>query len=129
MSSPFRELFVEVPQAILEAIANEALAKQAESMLRPRPRHPISEPIARLISQRYVHLVMNRYGWTTADVMRMEFDRIMRLVVTQRCGHRTSYEIDERMVLACCAPMDEVDMLDRVFDTQPRGCYCVSVPR
>lgn len=117
---PFRELFVEVPQALLEAAVIEAQQRQRPASA-TAVRHQ-SEPVGlvRILPE----VFKRRYGWRGAVVVsRSARDALILVRGVSSCGHFQCVDIDERVVFAG-ASAATVDTIDTYVQTQ-RGCYCM----
>lgn len=124
--APFRDLFVELPRAVfesLQAIGGGAIARareQTHAAVAPPPRRRAS-----LFEERHIRLVLARYGWRSAGLIRRETVSELQISALLDCGHRQSYRVDEIAILRACNPVDELELLDRVVDRTERICQCV----
>lgn len=113
---PWRELFVELPMAILEAAV---LQRQ------PQPQdQPAALPVTpvRPTMDDCVRLLTTRYGFRKIKTWRSERGALMVISAEYKCGHRTRYEISDQ---AFCAAHDLVAAVDLSVDTTSYGCFCV----
>lgn len=122
MSGPFRKLFVEVAQGILEAAAIEAEQRQ---------RTVINAVIARSFVAEFCDatndvlgsVLCDRYGWRSVVAFRDEGALVTVIVATLKCGHprRTrfydSWLARENGALAAFRIFDGID--------HTRSCFCV----
>jgi hypothetical protein len=125
--SVFRELFVEVPQALLEAAVREAQERAArEHVLREmgsRPPSRTSKLITALDEPRLMRILCERYGWHTVKLIRESYTDEVLWRVRLACGHAYALKMDER-VIEDASPGSLVAVLDKTWDrVQP--CYCV----
>ncbi len=91
--SPFRELFVEVPIALLEAAVLQAQQRVSERSIVERLR-----PSSAGILRRLLPAVAERgYGWTRASAYRLVHVDMIELSGVAACGHAQHVNIDERI--------------------------------
>ena len=127
---PFRELFVEVPLAILEAAVREKLEPPS------KPETPAAKPETPAAKLGLVHpdvwiVLFSDYppearDWTLdfweRDVAR---ERIV-VKVRLRCGHGAYFAVDERKLASCAlSKRDLAAYILSVADKEPkRRCTC-----
>lgn len=121
--SVYRDLFVEVPQQLLEAAVREYEARAAYAGLikqtyRPRPASP-------LLNHHVQRAMTERYGWQRCLVVRREDIDALELTALRPCRHLITAVIDE-MELLCvsCDRPGLIGLIDRVVQ-DARRCYCV----
>jgi hypothetical protein len=123
-AAPFRDLFIELPATLfdmLRGIGERAVLNAS------RPAPPASMvPSTLSILERYIVHVMRRYGWIDVRCIQFSSAAAVEIIATGRCGHRTSYRIDEeRLFSASFTIRLNTTMLDEVIQNAPRRCYCV----
>ncbi len=126
--SVFRELFVEVPQALLEAAVHEAERREAER--REAERRACGSRVL-TFDQMLPALteIGERFGWRPSSFLRLADDRVTVLRVRlSTCGHVARfYFYDEHVEDTHRAGL--VDYLYSIVEQPPqRGCYCVERP-
>jgi hypothetical protein len=130
MSSPFRELFVELPRAVfesLQAIGEGAVAKAKGSggSLDHSSMAHMYKTLYGIDADMFESVkrhICKRYGWHRFEMRRLETCAKTCIVAEFPCGHRRLIEIDDQTFLA--APTSFVDALDRDAE-RGRRCYCV----
>lgn len=119
-SAPFRDLFVELPRAVFDALHawGEAAIVKAQA---PVPVAPfrIGPPTA----LSYPTILSARYGWRQCDSWRVEYECRTTIEAVLNCGHRQRYYVTDH--LAANGPHDQIAIIDRVVDNTPRDCCCV----
>jgi hypothetical protein len=123
MSSPFRELFVEVPQALLEAAVIEAQQRQAAASMTYMLKRAYSPAPGTVLD--YLHVIMRRYGWVTAEAVKCQGARTTEIDATLECGHRMVYVINDESLWRADSRWNEIEVLDAAVDRTPRCCFCV----
>lgn len=119
-SAPFRDLFVELPRAVFDALqawGEAVIVKAQQPAPAPRPRTPTALDRTTLLAW--------RYGWREAESWRNPWDCTTEIVALLQCGHRQRYTIEDRAFLAEPGPAWQLHVIDRVVDNTPRDCYCV----
>lgn len=119
--SIYRELFVEVPVALLEAAVIEAQTREAQirhaSVSRAAQLHIDFEHAAREIC--------NARGIKMISTYRLADDRITVIRVRLPCRHVGHFELDETMLLRAASPREVVDYILDTMDREPhRRCFC-----
>lgn len=117
--SIFRELFVEVPIALLEARVRRASVKLP----------PATPVFAAHVD--YTHAVklvaenMLPTGWTMIETIRDQMTDVTHLAVRMDCGHRGVFTFEEMVLLL--KPTEEiVDYIAERFERGPaRKCKCI----
>jgi hypothetical protein len=128
MSTPFRELFVELPRSVFEVLqgVGEVAATRALTI---QVTPPAPTPwFAALQSITVSEALCATYGWARYDVRRLADRRETWLTVEHRCGHRGLVEIEEKRLIA--AP-DAIEEVLRILDencARGRRCFCVQPP-
>ena len=122
--SVFRELFVEVPIAILEAAIKEQLEPCEKTQEPPSTRLSIVHPDVWIIVFREAQ---DRFGWTLIGWERALDSEHIHVRVRLRCGHIGRFVVDEWRLASCAFSKTElVGYLLDVLETPPwRKCYCV----
>lgn len=126
MTSPFRELFVELPRALFDALQaiGEGAIKQAE--VKRDAERRLAEPAAKpSLIDAYVKWTMGRFGWRRAETRRIAHETTTYILAELDCGHGQKYDVDESRMMRCRGAAEEVDLLDRIVADTPRRCYCV----
>lgn len=125
MSGPFRELFVELPQALLEAAI-----KQAQLKAEPAPRQEsLTTQLGRLIDERWLgDYLCGRYAWRKVATWREPMDAMLRFRVVMQCGHKVKFGLFESIIEAT-HPTAILDEIDAEWERARfrRRCYCVQV--
>lgn len=119
---PFRELFVEVPLAILEAAVREAEARRPDA----------SPSVARMfITHPDVWIVLfkevqHNHSWKLIGWEHEGFGRGITVRVRLKCGHNGWFSIDEMTLHARAgSTRDLADYLLKESDKEPqRRCTC-----
>lgn len=118
-SPPFRELFVELPSAVLEVlrdVCEQAVAHQPTA----KPSSP-----SRLSSiQSASRVLADRWAVASVDIRPSPMDTDLEFRLTPWCSHTYWFQIDERELLIASAA-DVLDMLDHEVDRAARRCFCV----
>lgn len=127
-AAPFRELFVELPRAIFEAL--QGMAEVAVHRAEDAQRAPLSRGQSATETLKvFVAAVRDRYGWQRTVVERAPYDAAWLITVKLACGHLHRISIDEHWWHSLSkydlAPAF-VDRLDREADH--RSCTCVARP-
>lgn len=119
--SVFRELFVEVPIALLEAAVHKAQA----------PKEPTPAACLELTSLDSMCFMAQHYqgyarpSWTLAEVSRRADRRQTFVTVRLECKHTGWFTIDESELFSVSGA-SFVDYVLGVLDGMPkRRCYCV----
>jgi hypothetical protein len=112
--SIFRDLFVEVPQALLEAAIHEAQARNAPEQTRRSAFLDMQDASA---------LLAKRYGWRNCEMMRYASSRNTELGVRLWCGRQFLIRFSDTF-LEDAKPGQFIDALDRMIERSPRSCYC-----
>lgn len=126
IAAPFRELFIELPRAVFDALQaiGEGAIKQAE--VQRDVERELSAPARRPSTiDAYVQFVAHRFGWRRAETRRIEHEATTYILAELDCGHGQKYAVDELSVARCRGPAEEIDLLDRIVEDTPRRCYCV----
>lgn len=113
MSGPFRELFVELLQALLEAAIRQAQAKKSYE--------PKLSRLSMSDVQSVASVLCRRYEWKNVETFRYAARRETGFGGRMRCGHNFLYRMDDADLLE--APT-MLDALDETVKEQPRFCYC-----
>lgn len=118
-ADPFRDLFVELPRAVFDAMHawGEAVIVKAQT---PTPVVPVVR-IPTVLDR--TTLLSWRYGWRRAETQRVESDRATEISALLECGHWQRYVVTDKIV--AFGPPEQIDIVDRVVDSTPRDCYCV----
>lgn len=127
-ATPFRDLFVELPAAVfeaLQAIGEAAVVKAGAPAVARLPRPDRRDS---LFTERWIRRVHERYGWHWAELRRHESTEEMQILAALDCGHLQVYIADRRAVALVRGPVDEIELLDRIVDRTERGCQCVRRP-
>jgi hypothetical protein len=114
VSGVFRELFVEVPLALLEASVRQAQVKQ-------EPERPKRTSLSLHEIQNICAVLCRRYGWKNVESFRYAMRRTTGFGGRMLCGHNFLYELDDCEVMAATVMLD---VLDAEVQAQPRFCYC-----
>ena len=129
----FRDLFIELPRAVfdaLQAIGEGAVAKAggvADMSSMAYAMKTAYRP-TRVRATDCVDALMRRYGWVKAETRMMASLAETYIIAELECGHRMLYELDDRELLLCASPAEEIKIIDRVIDRKPRRCSCVMRP-
>lgn len=117
-SSPFRDLFVELPRAVFDALHawGEAVIVKAQQ---PEPRRPS------LFAGKCINVVLARYNWRRAETRRIEHECTTYVLAELDCGHGMMYPISDQTIALADNPYDEIKILDDAIDRTPKRCYCV----
>jgi hypothetical protein len=128
VSGVFRELFVEVPTALLEAAVKQAQAKQA-----PPPPKLVSESLtsqlSRLITENWLgEYLCGRFAWRSVSTWREPADSLLMFGVVMSCGHKNQFSLGETHI----EDTHPTRILDLITDKWERAqfrrrCYCVQV--
>ena len=123
MSGPFRELFVEIPIALMEAAVAEAQQRiPAPPAMRRRSLRLDTPSMMRVFEQ--------RYGWTNLQVWRSEMDAQWLIRAWTGCQHSVLYRVSEQAVVACeTSPSLLLDLIDGAVDAESRRCSCTTLPQ
>lgn len=125
MSAPFRELFVELPPAVFEALRDIKEGVAAA----PEPSHALSEAPRRppwWESRTLLMAMSERYGWRGANACHRPHDGALDLEALLMCGHTSVVRIDGHTVLLAQRRPDElIDALDRIVADVEQRCSCV----
>lgn len=123
--SPFRELFVEVPLALLEAAVLEAQQRRVVKPFvqeRPQPNHA-----ARLI--RSLPTIAERlYGWTRVESLRSAYDDAIDIHGIAACGHEHIATVSAHVALACGDAGLVGEAVCSAIESAHRICSCVPRP-
>lgn len=115
MSAPFRELFVELGKA-----AMDALHAMAEPRVQTSSRH--NDPWLETRLDRFaINLVMRRLGWLEVETHHRR-DLQTEILAVLACGHRALYLVDDLVMRSAQNPV--YALMDAV-EKQPRRCFCV----
>ncbi len=129
MSAPFRDLFVELPRAIFEAL--QGIGEQAVRNARPpTPHHRPSAAFSLMEATNGKWLadwLCERFGWKRIEMWRSARDRDLMLMVRLECGHNTEFPISESS-LELAHPTNIVDLIADCWEQAGRGCRCVVRP-
>lgn len=129
MSGPFRELFVEVPQALLEAAVAEAKQRQNSlAYLFKQAYAPRPSLLQRVSSPWFMRQLSQHYGWTAAECRRDPTEQRLVIDIDLGCQHGARMAICERDIESRGRASDLVDLFDRLAD-EVRRCYCVERDR
>lgn len=128
MSAPFRELFVELPVAVFDALHafGEAL------LAREQAQHPVTVQRQRSSFDwlnRMERVLAVHYGWfEVIRTERSQLDHYTTLVVRLGCMHAQRYRLDELSMLRAGTPASQVDLVCSIIENTERSCYCVQLP-
>lgn len=127
MSAPFRDLFIELPRAVIETlqgIGEEAVRKEHHRQYAPQIEAPTMR--AALRSPTVLRCLCERYGWESMEVSRSAECQTTRLWPWWPCGHRQLFELPDALLMAMGRAGIEglLDDLDRQSEAG-RRCYCV----
>jgi len=125
--APFRDLFVELPAAVFEAMRDLGEAFEAAVVAQAAAVAQVAQPTVRP-ERRHIQLVSARYGWRAVELVRHEARLELQIVAELECGHRQCYTIDELAIVRAHNPVAEIELLDHVVDRTERGCQCVLRP-
>lgn len=126
-SDPFRDLFVELPRAVFEAlqgIGEAAVTRATERMRRPIGRRWTAGDVLR--EQLVGNHLRSRYGWQSFEAKRLPDRCETRIYVWLGCHHRHVIDLPDQLLEHTGRPAFEamLDALDREAE-QARRCYCV----
>lgn len=127
--SIFRELFVEVSSALLEAAVAEALQ-------RPQPVIPARESLlTRLSSDWFMRRLSQRYRWVEARALRaVDLDQLV-IHAQLPCGGYSEYTghvlrvVVDEFRIQCAMGEKLIGLFDAAVESAERGCYCVERKR
>lgn len=119
--SVFRELFVEVPLALLEAKVRQQMPQTDLGVASRASRLSIDfEHGIRLIAQSL------NVAWRFVETYRRPIDEITVLAVRLACGHMAVFHIDEHILVTAHGVSDVVDYVANKLGGEPmRKCTCV----
>lgn len=127
MSAPFRELFVELPAALFDAlkgIGEAAVQKAQQSVTEHRPHLPTMRD-AMASSAAVARALCDRFGWRHYELSRSPMHCETDLFVRRLCGHRDQFALDDR--LFHLGPDEVIDALEDL--NTKRRCFCVPRPQ
>jgi hypothetical protein len=121
-NAPFRELFVELPRAVLDALKGigEAAVKAAQ------PQSTIASSTYKIL-EAYRHdpiadAVCVRYGWRNYEVSRSAMHRTTEFGVRWPCKHSARIDIPDWIIEDGSGGI--LDALDRA-ESLGRPCFCM----
>lgn len=123
----FRDLFVELPLAVFEALqgigeaaVHEAQRKQTERQVR---LSALCSPYGELL-QYAVRTIGYGLGWCETAVYRSDMTTALTVRVRLGCGHVHRFEIDELRL--AFAPNKSACVIDAVYEhADERSCCCI----
>jgi hypothetical protein len=128
MSAPFRELFVQVPDVLLEILRAAVTAN-----LSPVPRLGRPSAASRIIEAMLgpvATALCDRYGFEQLEVQRSARNRVLEIVGVRPCRYR-EHEVEVMITdEAIEDARDPASMVLVVLDrASRRPCFCVAPPR
>jgi hypothetical protein len=124
--SPFRDLFVELPRALFDAL--QGIGEQAvRNAQKPTPHHrpSIASTFTDATNGKWLaDWLCERFGWTHVEVWRSAADRNVMFMVGMGCGHNTEFSVSE-MLLESIPQTGIADLISDCWDHADRGCFCV----
>lgn len=121
----FRDLFVELPAVLFEALRGigEAAVRQAQRpAAAPQTRARLSDLDA---LHRHERAICGAFDWIGVQSVHSPRERAILVSARLACGHRVRYSLDECTIAATSL----TDALYAAVDARPRGCYCVPALR
>ncbi len=119
----FRDLFVELPLAVFDAL--KAIGEQAilDAQSRRVKQRTTKTAFDALNSNVITSSLCERYLWRQLATERSPFDRVTLFGGRNACGHWSTYELSDNVIEGASA-----ETLLRVIDNQVasgRDCYCM----
>lgn len=127
--APFRELFVELPRQLFEALQGigEAAVKKAQAAERPSGVSYLRSTMDVLAGRMFAGIMREQFGWHGNDVFLLADRDAFELRTRLSCGHLHRIEFDARSI--ALAPSSG-QMFEYIFDRLEAGandrlCSCV----
>lgn len=128
---PFRELFVEVAQGLLEAAALEAAERKRATgdygyllkSLYPPQRPSRTSLLVGAINGARGSTLCQRYGWKRVTTWHNATWSSITFGARMACGHKHEFNLGDE-VIELCSPEGAIRQLDKAWSRVER-CYCV----
>lgn len=126
----FREMFVELPRAVLEALQGigEQAVRKAQAYKAPEQTRSRTPTLADLFTH-VAGILRERYGWRRAVCVRLADRCSYEITALLSCGHLHRIEIEEELFLHARGGADAADALFDRLDRVRRQRSCTCIPR
>ena len=126
MSAPFRELFVELPRALLEVL--QGIGEEAVRQARPsQVVHRRPSPLLALDENDVGKFLCKHLRCKSIASWRSVSHRTTAFAARAQCGHKREFEISDTAAIEDSRPQLAIELIARGYDGS-RTCFCVERP-